>query len=283
MAHAESSFKTPARTWANLPIRLKGLIVGSLPVAALMVSGILMNTMERHKDEGDARIHQAMDFRAQLQTLYIMLLDAESGVRNYALTGHENSLQALGVVGTYIDGVFDKVRDLIKDDANQLTRLSELRQLAHQRLTGLQELRDYYDAHKADGAAPSPELLAKARVSPDVLLSVSALGNAQGKLVLERAKADAASQFRFRVAIGACVVLGLLGGFLVVLLFTTSVVRRVQQLEGERHNSPPAARLPWLPTATTNWAAWPAPCNAPGRSWRRATASCAWRWRTLSS
>src|SRR5580692_10543931 len=117
MADPESSFKTPAKTWANLPIRLKGLIVGSLPVAALMISGVLINTMERHKDEGDARIHQALDFRSQLQRLYIILIEAESGVRNYALTGHENGLQALGVVGSSMDAVFDNIRDLIKDDA----------------------------------------------------------------------------------------------------------------------------------------------------------------------
>ncbi len=224
-------FKTPAATWANLPIRLKGLIVVSLPVAALLISGVLVANVQRHKDEGDARLHQALEFRAQLQTLYIVLIDAESAVRNYALTGHENGLQAPGVVGPSMDVVFDKLRDLVKDDASQMNRLAELRQLAHQRLTGLQELHDYYDAHRTDGLPPSPDLLAKARVTPDVLVAVSALGTARGRLVQEQLKSGESRQFRFRIAIGACVVLGPLGGFLVVLLFTSSVVRRVRQLE----------------------------------------------------
>jgi len=231
MAEAGRSSTKSARTWANLPLRLKGLIVVSLPVAALLISVVLVNTMERRKDLGEARIRQALEFRAQLQNVYIVLIEAESAVRGYALTGHENGLQALGVVGSSMDAVFDKVRDLVKDDAAQNARLSDLRQLAHQRLSGLEELRDYYDAHKIDQEPPPPDLVAKAKISPEVLLAVSALGAAEGRVVLDRAKSDESSQARFRIAIGGCIVLGLFGGFLAVLLFTNNVVRRVRQLE----------------------------------------------------
>ena len=140
-------------------------------------------------------------------------------------------MQSLGVVGTSIDGVFDKIRDMVKDDPAGITRLSELRELAHQRVAGLEQLRNYYDEHKTDRQPPPPDLLAKAKISPDVLIAVSAFGNARGRVVLDRAKSDESGQVTVRIAIGACIVLGLLGGFLAVLLFTNSVVRRVRLLE----------------------------------------------------
>jgi PAS domain S-box-containing protein len=222
--------KKSAKTW-NVSLRSRGLIVVSLPVAALLISGLLVAAMERSKERADLRIRQAIDFRAQLQNLYIVLIDAESATRNFALSGHENGLQPFGIVGPSIDAVLDKIRDLVKDDAEQVKRLSELRQMAHQRVASLEQLRDYYDAHKTDHAPPPGDLLAKARVSPDVLLVVSALGTAQSKLVQDQVMADLAHQATFRVAIAVCIVLGLVGGFLAVLKFTTNVVRRVRQLE----------------------------------------------------
>lgn len=222
---------SPARTWANLPLRWKGLIGASVPLAALFVSLFLVNGMERTKDDADQSIQQAEQFRSQLQNIYIVLIDAESAVRSYALTGHEDGLQPLRLVGPSIDAVFDKVRDYVKNDAEQVNRLSDLRQLAHQRLMGLEELRDYYDAHKTDRVPPPAETQANARISPDVLLAVSALGNAQGRLLQEQVRSSQATVFRYRVAIGVCVFAGLIGGLLSILLFTTGLVRQVRQLE----------------------------------------------------
>ncbi len=223
-------FKKSAKTW-DISLRSRGLIVVSLPVAALLMSAVLVTAMERSKARADLRIRQANDFRAQLQNLYIVLIDAESATRNFALNGRENGIQPFGLVGPSIDVVLDKIRDLVKDDVEQVQRLSELRQMAHQRVSGLEQLRDYYDAHKTDHTPPPPDLLAKARISPDVLVVANALGTAQSKSVQDQVKSDEIRHAAFGLAIGICTVLGLFGGFVAVLRFTTSVVRRVRQLE----------------------------------------------------
>jgi signal transduction histidine kinase/ActR/RegA family two-component response regulator len=231
MENAVSARVTPAKGWANLPLRWKGLAAASLPVVALVISFFLFQALQRAKDEAAKTLQQAQEFRAQLQIVYIVLIEAESSVRNYALTGHEVGLQSLGMVRTNVDTVLDKVRDLEHGNADQLQRLSDLRQLAHQRLAGLEQLRDFYDAHKADHQPPPPELLAKARISPDVLLAVSALGAPQGRIVQDQTRVSQTAVMHLLVAIGVCVVVGLIGGLLAVLLFTTGLVRRVRLLE----------------------------------------------------
>lgn len=128
----------------------------------------------------------------------------------------------------------------------QLSRLTDLRKLTHQRIAGLFRLRDYYDAHRSDHQPPPAQLLANARVSPDILLAVNALATTQANLSQERSGESESRRLKFRIAIGVCIGAALLGGSVVMLLFATGVVRRIRQLEAsasllERGEAPQAA------------------------------------------
>lgn len=246
MDTAMHSLGERGKAWANLPMRWKALAASSLPVAALIGSLFLFGALQRNKDELDRQIRQSQELRAQLQNVYITLIAAESAVRNYALSGHEDGIEPLGIVGPSIDQIFDKVRDLVRDNPDQAARLNELRLLTHQRLDGLERLRDYYDEHKTDKPPVSAELIAKAKITPDVLLAVNAFGPPQVKLLQDRAEASATAQSRYRTAIVACVALGLIGGLLTLLLFTTGVVRRVRILEAASEQLE-AGQMPAVP------------------------------------
>ena len=219
------------KTWANLPLRWKGFLGGTVPVATLVASMFLFGGLQSQKTIADREVHKSQDIRAQLQNAYIILISAESGVRNYALTGREDGLLTLSTVGPSLDGLFDKVQDLVRDNSETSAKLSELRILAHQRLSGLAELRDYYEAHRLDKVPAPADLLARAKISPDVLLAISALGPPQVKELQERTRVSEAAQARYWIALAACVVVGLAGGLLTILMLTTSVVRRVAQLQ----------------------------------------------------
>src|SRR5579864_3864915 len=218
------------KAWANLSLRLKALIITAMPVAALLVSVALINQTERDKDDSQNTVRQTLDIRAQLQNVFIQLIEAESTVRNYMLTGHEEGIEPLGMVGSAVDQNFDKVREVVKD-RHQLASLEKIRQQAHSRLQGLKELRDFHDAHKSDGEKPPAAMLARSKMSPDVLVAVTAWNAAQNKLLADRIKADESRRFKFQIATGIVIGIGLLGGFLWMTLFTTGIVRRVRQLE----------------------------------------------------
>jgi signal transduction histidine kinase/CheY-like chemotaxis protein/CHASE3 domain sensor protein len=224
------SFKTLIQGWTNLSFRTKGLLVTSLPVCALLLATILAGRLSWEKNEAEKRLLQTLEIRAQLQNMFIVLISAESEVRNFALTRREEGLVQLGVVGTSVDVQFKKIADLIHDRPAQAERLVQLQQKVHQRLGGLKELRASYDSHDP-GSPPPAEILSRARVSPDLIVALTALFANEGQLLQEYAKNSTGRQTALQYAILACVLFGLLGGILAGRLFAKTTARRIQKLE----------------------------------------------------
>src|SRR5260370_40820139 len=106
MPHLRAAPKKLIRIWANLPLRVKGLIVVSLPVAAILLSIAFMQRLVTAKTEAQAAVKNNLEVRLQLQTLYIVLISAESEIRNLGLNGHEEEQQAFGMVGQSINDRF---------------------------------------------------------------------------------------------------------------------------------------------------------------------------------
>jgi PAS domain S-box-containing protein len=221
---------TLALRWTNLSIRMKGLIVFSIPIAAVLISGTLLVRLEKEEAVAEQQHQHAFEMRAQLQNMYIVLISAESEVRNYALNGREDGLQPFGLAVASMDAFFARIKSLMQDNPDQKARLAQTQELVHSRLDGLKELREYY--HSDDRLNPSPpKMQAHARISPDVLLAINELATSESKLLQERTKNESDRQAHLRNGIFTSAALGLLGGLVGVLLFTGGVARRMQSLE----------------------------------------------------
>jgi signal transduction histidine kinase/CheY-like chemotaxis protein/CHASE3 domain sensor protein len=222
---------TVLRGWTNLSLRAKGLLVFSVPVVALLVSATLLVRLDREKTDAEQRVKRALDMRAQLQNLYIVLISAESEVRNYGLNGQEDGLQPFGLAAASIDAVFGRVKDLIQDNAAQKARLAQVQQLGHSRLNGLADLRRHYQSAESRSHPTPPELIARAKISPDVILAVNEFATEESKLIQERTKVDGDRQMYLREGVYASAAIALLGGVLSILLFTGGIARRMRRLE----------------------------------------------------
>ena len=138
---AEDRLNAVVNIWANRSLRVKGLAVVLLPVLALIISVALLNQLDRQKTEAQEWVNRTQELRAQLQNMFIVLISAESEVRNFGLNGREEGILPFAMSEASIDAVFAKVRDLVKGNANEEARLGRLKDLVHQRLGGLKELR----------------------------------------------------------------------------------------------------------------------------------------------
>src|SRR5882724_6631068 len=147
MANGASTIKKSAGFWTNLSLRAKALVVISLPVVAFFASTFLIVAVERVKDDQQSLLKSGFDLRAQLLNMYIVMSSAESAMRNFALTGREDGIQPLRLVGPSLDSYFEKMSTLHVDNAEQANRLSQLKQRAHDRLDGIKNLHDFYQAH----------------------------------------------------------------------------------------------------------------------------------------
>ena len=231
MTDVKASTKILHRRWADLSVRLKGLAVFAAPIASLLLlSSLCTYYLVSAKTEADIAAKNTLEVRSQLQNLYIVLISAESEIRNYGLNGHEEGLQPLGMVGPTVDALLTRIGELLQDTNPQKERIARLRQLAHERLNGLQELRAYYKSPDGHSTPPPAQLIQRARISPDLLVALSEIGNKQNKLQLERAKTDEARQAWLRFAIIGTNVMALFIGIFAALWFTKGIVRRLHTL-----------------------------------------------------
>jgi signal transduction histidine kinase/CheY-like chemotaxis protein/CHASE3 domain sensor protein len=231
VASSARFFGVVTHKWANLSLRMKGLVFFSIPMTALLVSGGLLYRLEREKSDAELRTNRALEMRAQLQNMYIFLISAESEIRNYALNGQEDGLQPFGLAGATADALFAKIREVEQDNAGQKARLARTEELVHARLKGLTELREYYQSAANRGTPPPGDLRARARISPDVLLVFTEFATNESKLVQEWRKASTDRQTNLRNELIASTVLSLLAGLLTVMLFSQGIARRMKILE----------------------------------------------------
>jgi PAS domain S-box-containing protein len=223
--------KILSRSYANLSLRAKGLALVSLPIAGLILSVVLISRLESITAETNDLTKNLWEVRAQLQNAYIVLIAAESEVRNYGLNAREEGIQPLGMVGPSIDGIFTKLGDLIRPGDHSRERLVRMQHLAGERVEGLKALRAYYGTPEGRGAPPPAKLIQQSRISPDVLLALADFGTKLAKVRQERIKNGEAGEDALRTAIYWTVGAGVLAAILVALLFARGIARRVRGLE----------------------------------------------------
>jgi signal transduction histidine kinase len=208
--------------WADLSLRSKGVVVVAIPVLALLatVGGFVVSTDRAERVERQTA--QATLQRHVARNLLIALLDAESAVRGYLLTGREAFLDP------YADAVaaatlnLERVERQLAADPAYDDAVGRVDRLGRERLAILLELR----------SVPS-----EARQL--VLLNRADLAEA-------RAAAED-TRMLTTVIIAACLLLGLFGGMVAMMAFSAGVVRRTQRLEENAGRLAEGAPLESLP------------------------------------
>lgn len=116
--------------WLRLPIRFKGIAVAALPV----VGFLLMLGWVSRIDSQRSLSQQLTDHTEQvkLQTRYVLglMLDAESGVRGFALSGDEDFLKPYQRTKANLPIALQTLKKQLKDDPTQTQRGDNLARLA---------------------------------------------------------------------------------------------------------------------------------------------------------
>src|SRR4051794_17978809 len=81
-----------AISWANAPLSRKGLIVVSIPLSALLLGLILVSLALRTERASADWVTHTLEVRYALSKLRNDLVDAETAVRGYVLSGDETTL-----------------------------------------------------------------------------------------------------------------------------------------------------------------------------------------------
>jgi PAS domain S-box-containing protein len=221
MPEGSEKQKAPSR-WTRLSLRSKGVVVLTIPLAALIVAQFAIYQVEGYVASVDRQVVRSYDARATLSQLRLSLSDAQASASAYLSTGERQYA-----------AVFDQSRDAVHQSLSRLSTLAggsaedgslaEIRRQSDQEMAILSVLRQ----SPADAATAAPRLNHAKAAMTAALAAATALSDAeerQSAASLEQR--DAARRRLFRTLM-ACGILGPLGGLFMNLIVVGRVSKRI--------------------------------------------------------
>jgi signal transduction histidine kinase len=157
----------------------------------------------------------------ELQYLNLLVIDAESSMRGYFLSGSEAWLGPMRNASKEVDGEFHKLSVLLADNPSQLKNLAQLRSLVERKLAMMNQALDVY----RQGGLRDIVAIAAAPDSPshmdEMRLQVVIMTGEQHELLAARSSAFY-EEYRHAVLLG----LGINAAAIAVLLLFYRLVRR---------------------------------------------------------
>ncbi|HET8629757.1 MAG TPA: CHASE3 domain-containing protein [Thermomicrobiales bacterium] len=227
---------------ADRSLRAKGLAVVALPLVALLVAALAYTLVRQQEDDAAAQVARTLEVRGQIQVVTTLLVDAETGVRGYLLTGQDGFLAPYRQAQAALPGSLAHLAQLVQDDPAQGARLRRVEALSTQDLAALDALR----AAGPAAAGTTADRLGSGKATMDATRAeLAGMQAAEDQLLAARTARLARVRAWGAAAVAASLVVGLLGGLAAALLFTAGIAGRVRLLEENARRL--AARRPLLP------------------------------------
>lgn len=236
--------------WANRSLASKGLVVVALPLLIFLGSVAVLFAISRAESEAEQDVRLTIAIQTDINEVNALLAEASSGVRGYLITGEPRFLEPYSRADDTLPALFSRLRSAIRDP-EAAARLTRIETLAGQKRIGLGDLLAARQGEGAAGPARIAEgLAANKRVLDALRAQIEGMQARERELLaarqdrLDRLRSDGL------LATGVLMLAGLGGSLFAVFLFSSGIVRRVQQLErdavllaqGEALATPPAGR-----------------------------------------
>jgi PAS domain S-box-containing protein len=221
--------KIPA-WWADLPLRTKGLIVVFIPAVALLVGFIAIFFAGGAEDNAQAMVDHTLQVRSEIRNVLTGVLEAEASVRGFAIIHQPELVDNFDETESRIRRSLGRLAKLVSDNQRQTARVHALQPLIDQKFDVMRRM-----------AASSPNSDSTSDHAPLLVQSNAAMKNIRRHIEetdkeeerLESIRAAKLEEMhRIVLAINAlAVIFGFFGGVAAVLLFSNSIVRRVQEIQ----------------------------------------------------
>src|ERR1051326_743391 len=213
------------RRWFDLPLKLKGTIVISIPLICILYSIVASQIFQSQRSDLTQWISRAFNAGSRIQSVITLLVDAEDGVRGFLLTHDATYLEAYKKADRELPQRLERLKDALHDSPLQLHRVKRVDTLSHQRLEAL-------GATLADSsAARLAERLDRSRsLSTELDQEFAAMRAEEARLWAMRINSETTLRKRLYLAMYGGGILSLLAGSLAMALFLTGIVRRTQLL-----------------------------------------------------
>ena len=258
---------------ANRSLLTKGVWVVLIPLAPLVLLSFMVYVVQNFQHAAAAAVARSKGVESELHALLELLADAESGQRAYLLTADERWRKGEAEARQRMGAILQRLDELIVDPT-QRARLARVPELVTQWLTALEEVADEARAQGLSPAAATPHLELGQTLMAAVRAETTAMLGRQRELLAERTARAARMESLLQLIAAAGAGMGVLGGVIAVLLFTSGISSRIQSLTEAASDLARGAPLPVPPLGNDE-------IGVLGRQLRRASELLAARDREL--
>src|SRR5436305_14337347 len=104
----------------DLSLATKGILVVSMPLAALLVAMLVFSQFENQSREAERVVESAYEVRGETRRMLTSMVNAETGIRGYLLTGRPAFLQPYETSLAELPQIRANLRRLLQGDPAQL-------------------------------------------------------------------------------------------------------------------------------------------------------------------
>jgi signal transduction histidine kinase/ActR/RegA family two-component response regulator len=224
-----------ARVWANLSLRNKGLLVVSLPVLAFFALFASFFQHERNLQGVSASRQQALTLRTSTERVRTLIVDAESGVRGYLLTGEKSFLRPYYEALARLPRARRALAASARPDPSLANEVGETNSVISRRLAILNRARNFLPIRGATEPRLVPLLKHGKHVMDHLRRLFAEVERQATETTAARQRQERALRQRLGVLAPIAAALGLGGGLLAMLLFASGVASRVRRLQENAH------------------------------------------------
>ncbi len=219
-----------SRAWADLPLRAKGLVVVTIPLATLVTAGLLFSATLAADRQAQGAVLRTVEVERQVAQLRILV---QASVSGYLLTGQQQYLTTYQTATRDLPAALGRLGRLVGDNPRQVDHLRQIRTLTSRRFAILAAMVASVRAN-----SPPRQRLAlldrNKQLADAVTAQLEAMQAEQQRLLTARQAHARQTRTLILDAIGLSLLLGVAGGTAAMLLFASGVTRRASHLE---HNA----------------------------------------------
>ena len=217
--------------WVDRPLRAKGILVMVLPLLMLLVAAFTFYLTAGLETSAQALVTHTRVVEAQIEQIQVLVIDGETGIRGYLLTGDPSFLQPTDQARKELPTALNQLASLVAINPVpvEVARVQHLRQL----------LAPGYQLSTA-GVPPASDIsgrfqwLHQQKSSTDAIRAVlSSMTKTENGLLSARETHNQHLRLLAEISVGLALAIGVLGGLFGIVAFTRGVVRRLERLRSE--------------------------------------------------
>ncbi len=217
-------------------MRVQGRITIGLPLVAVLISAGLALTGNLQRVDIETDIQRKFEMTGSLGELTTLMVDAETGVRGYQLTGRTEYLEPFTDASAELPTVLGRLESLAaaepgeKPRTDKLARIAELQDLTSKQMIDLARQRDVVAAGGDTDGEIRQDLAYGKNLMDGIRSRVDQMRTGERELLDDRI--DEINQIRLRdyLSVGIALAVAVLTRFLAWFLHRNGILRRVDRL-----------------------------------------------------